>query len=163
MSFTTKKTVFSDGIFVLIFQTVLKEQNFRPKSVSKLCETFKNYSTKIFSHKFRTNFVKKTNPSQNCVKYWNGFRRPIVVFLLLLNLQSLKNISPFWYFHQNSLKGEIFGFQLLLNLQTLILPPFIFFPLFTWTQKNTNPKHNNIISPFHWNQNQSSWNWNLIS
>jgi len=75
---TTKKLVFWDGIFgrkhICLkfsdgFGTVLKERNFCPKSVPKACEIFMTCLDKVFSHKFRTNFLKKTNPSQNRVKY----------------------------------------------------------------------------------------------
>jgi hypothetical protein len=68
----------SDGIFGRIqfclkcsdgFGTVLTEQNICPKSVPKLCENFMACSNRVFSHGFRTNFLKKTKPSQNRVKY----------------------------------------------------------------------------------------------
>jgi hypothetical protein len=83
MMYTTKKTVVSDGIFGRIriclnfsdgFGTVLTERNFRLKSVPKLCENFSTCSNKVFSHGFRTDLFKKTIPSQNRVKYWDGFR-----------------------------------------------------------------------------------------
>jgi len=60
MSLTTKKnSVFGWMSFCLNFSdrfgTVLKERNFRPKFVSKLCETFKTYFQPRF---FPKNFAR---------------------------------------------------------------------------------------------------------
>ena len=104
LTYTTKKTAISDGIFGRIrfclnfsdgFGTVLTERKFRPKSVPKSCEIFFTCSNRVFSHEFRTNFLKKNKsvpkPCETLGRISHGIEG---FYLIFINREKISYVPP---------------------------------------------------------------------